>query len=269
MSQLSRDIRKNVRSNVSVPGTIIDIFYGRASVRLTSNGAIYRNLDVVGGPVVVGQNVRVDFTTAKPTIVATGAAGLDLNALKKLLAGLDTGQRTQTQITITLFSGGAVKAMYPPNETGLGQALTDANIGDVVFLPDIDVTGDYVMPGGVCMSGLSKGQSIIRGHVDVGEEGVLLNVCSIQEYKSGLVYGVKLAHLATVDSCYIYLLNTSGSAIGVYADGKIECYANDNDAFAYNSEGYGWPYFSDQAMMHVTGGKCEGATAPCGGSGET
>jgi hypothetical protein len=51
--------------------------------------------------------------------------------------------------------------------------------------------------------------------------------------------------------------------------GAIECSANDNDVYAYNSEGYGWPYFSSDAMMYVTGGKCEGATAPCGGSGET
>jgi len=268
MSHISKDIRANVRSNASIPGVIIDIFYGKASVRLTNNGAIYRNLDVVGGPVAIGQNVRVDFTTAKPTVVATGAAGFDLDALKRLLAGLETGQGNETQITITLFSGGAVKAMYPPNETGFGQALTDANSGDVVFLPDVDLTGDFIMPNGICVSGINKGQTIVRGHVDVGESGVLLNISSIQEYLSGLVYGVKLAHLAKVDSCHIYLLNTSGSAIGVFAEGKIECYANDNDVYAYTSEGYGWPYFSSEAMMYVTGGICEGATAPCGGSGE-
>jgi hypothetical protein len=252
---------------VSVPGVVIDIFYERASVRLTSNGAVFRNLDVVGGPVQIGQNVRVDFTTAKPTIVATGAGGLSLDDLKKLLASMDFGQQNETQITITLFSGGAVKAMYPPNETGFGQCLTEANPGDAIFLPDIDITGDYVLPAGVCISGLNKGQTIIRGHLDVGANGILMNVSSIQESGTGLVYGVKLASESTVDSCLIYVFNSSGSAIGVYGDGVIQCYANDNDVYAYTTEGHGYPYFSDRAMMYVTGGKCEGATAPCGGSG--
>jgi hypothetical protein len=40
------------------------------------NGARLRNLQVIGGPVVKGQSVRVDFTTAVPTIIVVGKQGI-------------------------------------------------------------------------------------------------------------------------------------------------------------------------------------------------
>lgn len=270
MSQLSRDIRKNVRSNVSVPGVIVDIFYGRASVRLTSNGAIYRNLDVVGGPVVPGQQVRVDFTTAKPTIVATGQKGLSLDDIKKML-GQDNGRGNDTQITITLFSGGAIKQMYPPNETGFGQALTDSYPGDVIFMPDVDLTGDFTIPASIGITGLNREQSIIRGSIYMLANSYMQGMAILPELNMSFGYGVRMRGGCKLESCFVFTLN-SGSSIGVYmidgvADGT-PCYCNDNIVYAsVGSDGLGYAYYSLDTYAYITGGVARGTTAPFGGSG--
>lgn len=268
MSQLSRDIRSNVRSNASIPAYVVDVFFGKASVRLASNGAIYRNLDVVGGPVEIGNKVRVDFTTSKPTVVATGQKGLSLDDIKKLLAGLDLGSSGDTQITITLFSGGAVKEMYPPNELGMADAIDEASDGDVIFLPDIDIGGNYTIPDGVAVTGLSREESIIRGTITLGEESVLQNVLIYLETSSGSAYGVILGDRSRLDSCHVYVQNT-GSAFGVFSNQNVDCFANDNIVQAYvTSSGLGYAYYSDGAAMYASGGLAKATTAPVGGTQE-
>ena len=73
MSKLGTSIRSKVRQGSLFNAEVIDIGVGVASVRLGPRGAVYSNLKVVGGPVVVGQVVRIDFSTNPPQIVAIGA----------------------------------------------------------------------------------------------------------------------------------------------------------------------------------------------------
>jgi len=72
MRNIPRSTRAAVRQGNSYPSTVIDKIKDRVSVRLSTNGAIYRNLKLVGGPVSVGQLVYTDFTTPEPTVVAPG-----------------------------------------------------------------------------------------------------------------------------------------------------------------------------------------------------
>lgn len=72
MSRLAKDIRSNIKSGASLPAVVVDVFFGKASVRVLRNGQILRHLDVVGGPVSKGQQVSIDHTTSKPTVVVTG-----------------------------------------------------------------------------------------------------------------------------------------------------------------------------------------------------
>jgi hypothetical protein len=72
MSKLSQDIRANVKAGARIPAKVVDILFEKASVRLLSNGATYHKLDVVGGPVYIGQVVTADFSTVPPTVNASG-----------------------------------------------------------------------------------------------------------------------------------------------------------------------------------------------------
>lgn len=70
--RLAKDIRASVKSGASIQAQVVDVFFGKASVRLLRNGQLLRKLDVIGGPVTIGQTVNVDYTTSTPTIVVTG-----------------------------------------------------------------------------------------------------------------------------------------------------------------------------------------------------
>ena len=69
---LPKTIRGTVKAGTSFPARVLDTIGGRVNVRLSDNGAIYRNLKLVGGPVDAGELVHVDFTTEEPTVVAPG-----------------------------------------------------------------------------------------------------------------------------------------------------------------------------------------------------
>jgi hypothetical protein len=85
MSKVARDINRSVRTGTSIPAKVTDVSFGKASVRLLSNGAVLHNLDVVGGPVKISQDVRVDFTTARPTIVVVGNTGISTEEVNNLV----------------------------------------------------------------------------------------------------------------------------------------------------------------------------------------
>jgi hypothetical protein len=88
-SQLGKNIRNRARASASIPAIVVDTYLGRASVRLVNNGAFLRNLDVIGGPVKIGDAVRVDFTTAKPTVVVVGQQGLSHKDVMDIVTGQD------------------------------------------------------------------------------------------------------------------------------------------------------------------------------------
>jgi hypothetical protein len=72
MRNIPRSLRHGAKQATSFPSIVIDKIRDRVSVRLSTNGAVYRNLKLVGGPVQIGQLVYTDFTTPEPTVVAPG-----------------------------------------------------------------------------------------------------------------------------------------------------------------------------------------------------
>lgn len=84
MSQLSKDIRKAIKTGTLIPAKVIDVLFGKASIRLLNNGTIYHNLRVTGGPVVVGQQVYADTSTVPPTVLATAQASAENVSLSTL-----------------------------------------------------------------------------------------------------------------------------------------------------------------------------------------
>jgi hypothetical protein len=179
MSRIGKDIRVNVKSGTQLPAIVVDSSNGVATIRLNGNGVLMRRLSVIGGPVKRGDVVKVDFTTAVPTVVAVSQKGLTLEDVARLIKGQPPPLQGLTKITITLFSGGSVRAMYNPSVSGLSSALADANPGDVVFLPDVDLSADFAVPTGVNLVGVSSRESVIRGNVSF-EPGCLLENLRIE-----------------------------------------------------------------------------------------
>jgi hypothetical protein len=86
-----------------------------------------------------------------------------------------------TQIKITLFSGGVSIGRYESTQTGLDEAIAASGDGDVIFLPNVDITGNFSIPYGVGLVGLSDTHSIIRGEVIIGSKCLLENFTIIDE----------------------------------------------------------------------------------------
>ena len=82
---LGRQIRQTSKRGRLFPATVIENLGNRASVRLAGNGAIVHNLNVVGGPVVAGSRVNVDYSTEPPTILAVGPETMTLGETKDAL----------------------------------------------------------------------------------------------------------------------------------------------------------------------------------------
>lgn len=214
--KLKSRISNSVRQGRILPATVIDVFYNKATVRLSHTGALMRGLQIVGGPVKAGDTVNVDFTTSVPSVVAVGAEWLsqsDLdNALKKF-GEQNLGQ--DVQITIVLFSGGGSVEMYPPSSDGLQSALTDAASGDVIYLPDVDITGDFEIPSGVCLSGISSRQTIIRGELTFNPGVMIENMTVVRaedtETEFSTIEAQGVGTQAYIRNCEIHAYNCTGS----------------------------------------------------------
>lgn len=88
LNRITPNIRKVSRTATHYPAVIVDSHGGKASARLSTNGATVHNLDVIGGPVDIGDSVIVDYTTPDPTIIATSKSWLTQEDLDRALAGI-------------------------------------------------------------------------------------------------------------------------------------------------------------------------------------
>jgi len=82
---LGRQIRQTSKRGRLFSATVIESLGNRASVRLAGNGAMVHNLNVVGGPVVAGSRVNVDYSTEPPTILAVGPETMTLDETRDAL----------------------------------------------------------------------------------------------------------------------------------------------------------------------------------------
>ena len=152
-------LRKSVR-NVSkqgnlIPATVISSAGNRATVRLLSNGAVYRTLKVVGGPVTNGQVVAIDMNSDIPIIVAPGLPAQDLpsfdiprpKSASKKPPTLPKIVVTPNQPPVPPGSDPPIAdpdqdpedpdvINYPPDDDGLIDALDDVEDNGTVYIPE-------------------------------------------------------------------------------------------------------------------------------------
>jgi len=70
VSRLSQKVRKIARQGNVIQATVLDVIGSRATVKLSTNGAVYAMLSIVGGPVSKGEVVRVNFGSGTPFVMA-------------------------------------------------------------------------------------------------------------------------------------------------------------------------------------------------------
>ena len=221
---------------------------------------------------------------------------LQWNGVDLLIAAGGGGTGGISNIKITLFSGGQSIAMYDPTATGLQTAISTANSGDVIFLPDIDISGNFTIPVGVSMIGISSRQSIIRGIVSLaGEDSYLAGVTTIISGGSPyMMEGIIGPYSGTSQlfDVWIRVTNTSsggargvqgrggdiifrdggciittggGYAVGLYNIGDGDIYSHNNIYNITSTSGSGYGFVASGAgSIYVTSGLVEATTSPAG-----
>ena len=177
---LSNKVRDNVRQGRLIPAIVIDVFFDKATVKLSGNGSILHGLPVIGGPISAGQPVNIDFTTRQPTVVAQGIQGITKEDLEKALEALGADSlSSEFQLNIVLFSGGGITGVYTSTDDGLVSAIGDAVEGDVIWLSDVDISVSLEIPEGLTLVGVSNRQSILRGTITINPNVCLENLAII------------------------------------------------------------------------------------------
>jgi hypothetical protein len=229
MSKLRDNIRTGVRRGNSIPATIIDTNGNRASAQLAGRGAIYRNLEVIGGPARMGDQCHVDLTTPEPTIVMTSKTWLTADDLKLSLQRMPqgtggggnggTGEALDID-KIWVFSSLAGATSYSRDGAGFTAALTNYVSGDKVIIPAGIITGTFTLPAGVEVFGMGRHNTSIVGQV-TGADGASINDLAV-EYSTtsaSLTYAVlgPTSGNFKIDHCIVVATNAgSGSTYGVW-----------------------------------------------------
>jgi hypothetical protein len=240
MTQLSRQIRTSVKQGGGFPAVVVDVFYGKASVRLAANGAIMRNLKVVGGPVVAGQTVEVDFTTPEPRVLAVSQEGLTKEDVLDLLNRRPQVSKTSSFTwQILTFSGGTMTGVYSSDNVGLADALADAPSGGTVLIPSCEISGIFTVPACVELRGISMKNSIIEGDITL-ESGAAISEITVL----GTVTGPN-SNFANIRSSRVYkeigaaVFALSGCRLSIreslIQSGDTYCIDSAGDARIYNS----------------------------------
>ena len=267
MSQLQKQIRSSVKSGTSVPGIVVDVFYSKATVQLSGNGAIMRNLSVIGGPVEVGQIVEVDFTTPTPTVVAKGGEWASIDDLSKAIAGIgDLSLSGAFTWQILTFSNGVLESTYGPDSNGLANALNELQDG-VIYIPAVTIAGDFSTDNQVAIVGMHRDKTIIQGSLQTANGLSNVTVQNLVNSSSD-IFALKIVAKTlqvAINDCYIYAANDgTGKAYGAWMEGtkRMELHGSHLEGQA-TTGGYGI-YISEECYtdVYMDGGYLGGSTHP-------
>ena len=197
-----------------------------------------------------------------PSSINLKATQLLWNGVPLRLAGGGGGGSGSglTEIKITLFSGGVSTAMYDPTATGLNMAIDAAIAGDVIFMPDVDIAGNFYIPAGINLVGVSSRESIIEGQVTIEPACLLENLKLINQANSADgIYTVIAAEstdsseLSRIKGCEIYAYQCgSGSTVAVYISGSgVDLLVENSTVVADSNGGEGYAFSSNGGNCNV------------------
>jgi hypothetical protein len=225
MSRISRSVRRAIKEGSLFPAIIVEYGGGRASARLSTNGAIYTNLEVVGGTPKRNDPCWIDFSTSTPYIIVEHAqeqASAVVVPPKPSRANVGSKTTTGTSGSsgsvggaaygVILYAAGVVKAAYDANQSGLSSAISESTNGDAIFLPNGTIGGDHTIPTGVSLFGLTRYGAVLSGQITLSGGNYIEN---LSMSGSGASNRVVVTGDVTIRSCDIDQFNGSYDALRI------------------------------------------------------
>jgi hypothetical protein len=264
---LDRKIRSLTHEKNQIPAVVVDVVGNRASVRLVGNGSLAHNLEILGGPIVKGQQVMVDYSGKRPVV---NAVGKEYATIQQMLAILARMQKASAGTTapfgwmINRFSGGVLAQVYDPDSTGLEDALTDASAGDLIYCPNASISGDVVIPIGVSVIGMGRNCEIL-GKVTLSEQTSLYNM-KIRKQASDSSDITALEGPETGDAwvidCEIHAYQCGdGSALAVHMNGSGTFFVRESLIIADSRYGTGVAAKQESGGLRIEHSEVYGKTA--------
>lgn len=159
--------------------------------------------------------------------------------------------------------------IYTPDADGLETAIGAAVSGDLITLPPCNIAGNYTVPNGVSLRGLSRYNSILTGQITIGD-GCYLETLSIVQAAnssstvSGLVCGAGSGESAAAHACDIQVTQSgSGNAYAVNMSGAgtLSLWICHVDGTANTGTGHG--VYRSAGTVYFYPGRMTGTTGPC------
>jgi hypothetical protein len=228
---------------------------------LASGVNVNTTTNAAGIDVVPSTAAQIETT---PSTINLKASNLLWNGVPLYLAyggeGGGPGGDGITTIMITLFSGGESISMHEPTAAGLNEAIAAAGTGDVIFMPDVDIVGDFSIPAGINLVGVSSRESIIEGQVTI-EPGCLLENLKIINQANDATEIIAVIATETSDStelsrikgCEIYAYQCgTGNTTAVYLDSSgVDLLVENSTIVADSNGGYGYTFSSNGGNCNV------------------
>jgi len=249
MTDLTRNIRTVAKQGNNVPATVIGVSGDRATIRLSGNGAVYRTLKVVGGPVSINQKVQVDMSSEIPYIIAPSISYAGESAVykpqKPKVAYAAPYTDTSEAILHYDYSENEINR-YPITSQGLTDALSVCDENDTVTIPACTLEGDFTVLADSSLIGKYRDLSIIWGTVTMSEDTVLTTLTILDEISSGsdnaiAIYGPSSGELIITNVTASAYTCGNGNAYGLYQPYGGNAVV-DNSKFvgeSMNGDGYG------------------------------
>ncbi len=259
MTRIAKDIKRNVKRGTQYPAVVVDVHGTRASARLSTNGAIVHNLSVIGGPVLIGEVVSVDYTTPEPTIVTVSKEWLTEDDLARALRKLGADSfLNRFSWKILNFAAGELINVYDPSDAGLNDAIAATPSGGSILLPPITLSEAHSFVG-ISVVGMSRQHTIIGGKVTVGADGSLENL-SVIVTGTGALAGVEggTAGDFIIQNCDVLVTNSgAGFTCAIHDNGTtLRVYSS----YLSASGGTSYAAWSSSGGIYIYSGKCYGAT---------
>jgi len=249
MTDLTRNIRSVSKRGNNLPATVIAVSGNRATIRLSDNGAIYRTLKVVGGPVSINQKVQVDMSTDIPYIIAPSIsyAGetTTYSAQRPKVAYASPYPDLSEAILHYDYSENIINK-YPITSQGLTDALGICETKDTVTIPYCTLEGDFTVLSNSSLLGKSRDLSVIWGTITMSSDTNITTLTILDEVSSGsdgaiAIYGPASGEIIISNVTGSAFTCGNGNAYGLYQQYGGNAVV-DNSKFvgeSMNGDGYG------------------------------
>lgn len=257
---IKQSVRRTAKQGNLIPAVVRAVRGDKATVQLSTSGAIMRMLGVVGGPVEIGQNVHVDFTTSPPLVVAPSKPAaqqlgiIEEGGFKKRApftypGDNSTGGDRHYDDMIEVYAGpppavgkphGMAKAVYNPDAEGFQAALDIVIDGDVIYVPQCTISSvNFEVPNLPTLQSTPAVQNLYvigRARADT-----VFSNC----------YWITSNNVTVRDMTFSYSANMSSDAVNTIVYGRSTFY---NCNFVVANSGIGraanaWIMFSSKARF--------------------